>query len=71
MQGTLAVFSLYIQGDRAFAVCQGHTAKVIFPTVKGLPCVAYGKQYTANKRQQRAYLPCVIFRAHDKEFAEC
>ena len=35
-------------GHRLFAVCQGHTAKPLKPTAKGLPCAAHGNQPSAK-----------------------
>ena len=35
-------------GQQGFAVCLAHTAKPKLHTAKALPCVAHGKEHTAN-----------------------
>jgi len=58
-------------GNRLFCRVPRHTAKAKIPTTNSLSCVAHGKKHTANRRRQRGLLPCAIYRAHGKEFAEC
>jgi len=58
-------------GNRLFCRVPRHMAKAKISTTNSLPCVAHGKKHTVNRRRQRGLLPCAIYRAHGKEFAEC
>lgn len=49
-------------GNRVFAVCRGHTAKVRKHTAKPLPCATHGKGHTATKCTAKSSLPCGLFR---------
>ena len=58
-------------GNRLFCRVPRHTANAKIPTANLLLCVVHGKVHMVNRRRQRDHLPCAIYRAHGKEFAEC